>query len=211
MEASAGKGGLMTIVTDHKAFFDRHASNWHHRIDEPSRKRLRSIFMEKIPCLPPPVLDIGSGTGILLPELRKNCEGSYPLVEADLSHLMLNENRRHNGTHPEIHYVQTDAHHLPFRPGGFNSIVCFAAFAHFADKQHVIREFATLLNTGGILVILHLMCHFRLNKMHREVGSAVRYDELTGIDEVASLLNSAGFTVLRREENKDIFLISARR
>ena len=196
---------------DHKSFFDNCAPMWHHQIDAASRIRLRSIFREKVPALQAPVLDIGSGTGVLLSEFEENGTENYMIIEADFSLLMLDENRRQNGKHPAVQYTQTDAHHLPFKKAGFNSIVCFAAYAHFADKLRVIREFSYTLKPGGFLVILHLMCHYRLNEMHRKLGGAVGFDELPDVEEVAMLLSANDFSILHAEEEKDIFLICARK
>jgi len=209
METAAGGTALMTVINDQRTFFDRCAPTWHHHIDEASRLRLKSIFMDKIPDLHPPVLDIGSGTGVLLPELQKKTGEKYLIVEADFSFPMLAENRRQNYTCPEIQYTQTDAHFLPFKAHGFKSIVCFAAFAHFVDKQQVIREFSALLKPGGNLVILHLMCHSRLNKLHQEVGCAVRDDALADVKAVSRLVTASGFNIRYAEEDKNIFLISA--
>ena len=118
---------------DQKKFFDKQADTWHHRIDEDAKIRLNSIFENKIPSLQAPLLDIGSGTGILLPELYRNVSDTFPVVEADYSWKMLNENRNNNGCYHLINYIQTDSHELPFKNGQFRSIVCFAAFAHFID------------------------------------------------------------------------------
>jgi len=199
----------MSARQDQRTFFDRCAPTWHHRIDEESRLRLRSIFMEKIPDLQPPVLDIGSGTGVLLPELEKENAGRYLIVEADFSYPMLTENKCQNGARRDINYAQTDAHSLPFKRGRFGSIVCFAAFAHFTDKKRVLGEFEAVLAPGGNLVILHLMCHFRLNKMHREAGSAVCEDALPDVKEVSRLVTASKFNIRYAEEDKNIFLISA--
>ena len=192
---------------DQKKFFDKQADTWHHRIDKETKIRLSSIFEDKIPSLQAPLLDIGSGTGILLPELYRSVSKTFPIVEADYSWKMLDQNRENNGHDHLINYIQTDSHELPFKDNQFKSLVCFAAFAHFVDKARVIEEFYRVLQPGGRVVILHLMCHYRLNKMHHQVGGAVKHDLLPAVKELSSLLAASKFSVLQHEEDKTIYLI----
>ena len=196
-------------MINQKMYFDNQAEKWHHKIDEKTKLRLRSIFKEKIPVLKAPVLDIGSGTGVLLPELYSGLDKSFPVYEADFSWNMLMQNRSNNNSYPSIHYVQTDSHELPFKNNFFNSIICFAAFAHFIDKPRVAQEFHRVLSPGGKLTILHLMCHIKLNKMHLHVGGAVKNDILPAVRDLSRILSESAFSVLAFEENKSIYLITA--
>jgi len=196
---------------EQKKFFDQIADTWHHNIDDKTKYRLNSIFEDKIPPLCAPLLDIGSGTGILLPELYKNISDSFAVYEADYSWSMLNKNRLNNEDYREIEYIQTDSHQLPFKDDYFGSIVCFAAFAHFIDKPRAIQEFHRVLKPGGKLIILHLMCHIKLNKMHSQVGGAVKNDNLPAVKDLSSQLANAKYSVLKYEEDKTLYLIIAQK
>ncbi len=201
----------MHTQSDQKLFFDKQANNWHHKIDEETINRLNSIFKNKIPPLQTPLLDIGSGTGVLLPELYKKKTDNFQIIEADYSWEMLYQNRSRNEPYQLIDYIQTDSHELPFKKDHFGSIVCFAAFAHFVDKPRVIEEFYRVLRPGGQLMILHLMCHFKLNKLHSQVGDAVKNDNLPAARDLSSQLTEAKFSVLNYEEDKTIYLIISKK
>ncbi len=192
-------------------FFDRHAETWHESIDQTVRGRLSEIFKNKIPPLFPPVLDVGSGTGILLPVLAKNI-GNHPLViEVDLSRQMLKQNREHNANDLSASHIQADSHCLPFKSNQFKTIVCFAAFAHFENKISVINDFYRILQPGGHIVILHLMDHSRLNHMHRSVGGAVKNDTLPEMAELRAIIRALRLKILNCEETEDIYLICSQK
>jgi ubiquinone/menaquinone biosynthesis C-methylase UbiE len=201
----------MHTNVDQKKFFDKQARTWHHNIDEKTKYRLNSIFKNKIPPLRAPLLDIGSGTGILLPELHKNYSDTYPVYEADYSWNMLNQNRSTNENYHTIKYIQTDSHELPFKGNQFGGIVCFAAFAHFMDKPRAVQEFHRVLKPNGKLIILHLMCHIKLNEMHSQVGGAVKNDYLPAVGDLSLQLAKAKFSVLNYEEDKTLYLIIAQK
>jgi ubiquinone/menaquinone biosynthesis C-methylase UbiE len=205
----AKTGQLINMKSDIaiRKFFDKQAETWHESIDQTVRSRLYEIFKNKIPPLFTPLLDVGSGTGILLPVLAKNM-GDHPLViEVDLSRQMLKQNRDHNGKNLPASHIQADSHCLPFKSNQFKTIVCFAAFAHFEDKASVINDFYRILQPGGIIIILHLMDHSRLNCMHRGVGGAVRNDTLPGMPDLCALIRSQGLKILNCEETENIYLI----
>ena len=192
-------------------FFDKHAEAWHESIDQTVRDRLSEIFENKIPPLFTPVLDVGSGTGILLPLLAKNVGNHALLIEVDLSRQMLKQNRDHNGKDLPASHIQADSHCLPFKSNQFKTIVSFAAFAHFEDKASVINDFYRILQPGGIIIILHLMDHSRLNHMHRCVGGAVENDTLPGMAELCAMMRSQGLKILNCEETENIYLICSQK
>jgi ubiquinone/menaquinone biosynthesis C-methylase UbiE len=192
-------------------FFDKHADTWHDNIDQTVRDRLSEIFENKIPPLFTPVLDVGSGTGILLPLLAKNVGNHALLIEVDLSRQMLKQNRDHNGKELPASHVQADSHCLPFKNNQFKTIICFAAFAHFEDKVSVIKDFYRILQPGGIIIVLHLMDHSRLNEMHRCVGGAVKNDTLPGMAELCEIMRRQGLKILNCEETENIYLICSQK
>jgi demethylmenaquinone methyltransferase/2-methoxy-6-polyprenyl-1,4-benzoquinol methylase len=195
----------------HSYFFDTQANTWHDHISNIDIERLYQIFLNKIPILKKPALDAGCGTGILLPILFKLNMKLFPVYELDLSLKMLIKNREYHKHQFEAEYTQADVKDLPFQPNYFNTILSFASFAHFQSKDRVIDEFWRVLNSDGILVILHLMGHDNLNQMHKRVGNEVMNDLLPPINKLASKLEQKKFRIIDTEDNEDIFLLIARK
>jgi ubiquinone/menaquinone biosynthesis C-methylase UbiE len=179
-----------TSEISHGQFFDQQATTWHDDIRSGDLERLYQIFLDKIPELKMPILDAGSGTGILLPILSKFSTGVFPVYEVDLSLNMLIKNREYHRYQLSVEYIQANVRDIPFR---------------------VIQEFWRVLSPGGLLVILHLMGHDSLNSMHNRVGSAVKNDLLPSVNRLSAMLEFKNFSILHKEDNDDIFLLVARK
>ncbi|HEX6262893.1 MAG TPA: class I SAM-dependent methyltransferase [Actinomycetota bacterium] len=88
------------------------------------------------------VLDLGAGTGALLPELR----GLAPradVVAADVTEAMLRE------ADPSIPRVVADAQRLPFAAGTFDVVVMAFMLFHLPDPVAGLREARRVLGPGG--------------------------------------------------------------
>lgn len=200
-----------TSEISHGQFFDQRATTWHDNIRSGDLERLYQIFLDKIPELKMPILDAGSGTGILLPILSKFSTGVVPVYEVDLSLNMLIKNREYHRYQLSVEYIQANVRDIPFKPDYFHTIISFASFAHFHSKERVIQEFWRVLSPGGLLVILHLVGHDSLNSMHNRVGSAVKNDLLPSVNRLSAMLEFKNFSIFHKEDNDDIFLLVARK
>ena len=100
----------------HGQFFDQQATTWHDNISCGDLERLYQIFLDKIPELKMPILDAGSGTGILLPILSKFSTGVFPVYEVDLSLNMLIKNREYHRYQLSVEYIQANVRDIPFKP-----------------------------------------------------------------------------------------------
>lgn len=102
------------------------------------------------------VLDIGVGTGMMLPHYEKN----VTVVGLDLSGGMLakaNEKRRELGlTH--CHLVRADAMLPPFAPRSFDHIMISHTVSVVSDPSRLIRWASTLVKPRGRIVVLN---HFQ--------------------------------------------------
>lgn len=91
------------------------------------------------------VLDLGSGVGIMLPDLAaRRARG----VALDVSWAML---RSAAAGHPGSLLVCADAARLPFRVACFDRVVCRGSIHHVLDRQSVFEEAWRVLWPGGVL------------------------------------------------------------
>lgn len=191
--------------------FDKQSATWHDKIRVDDQERLYQIFKNEAIGLKKPILDAGCGTGVLLPVLSKLNVNLLPLYEVDLSHHMLVKNRDLHQIEFKADYLQADVTELPFRMGFFKTIISFASYAHFNPKEKVMKEFWRLLSPGGIFIILHLMSHENLNKMHERVGGSVKNDCLPHIDQLSADLELKNFTILHKEDSNNLYLLVAQK
>lgn len=196
----------------HRRFFDEHAENWDE--DETPEKivRLTNIFTELNLKFEGRVLDIGSGTGILVPIIKSIPQVENILVELDLSLEMLRKNnKRWEIYRSEINQLNADAQLLPFKDASFDHIICFAALPHVPDRKQVMKDCFRSLRKSGKFFILHLMGSQQLNRFHHEVGGAVKNDSLETVQELAHHLKKIGFNILKKDEKEDLYLILAQK
>jgi SAM-dependent methyltransferase len=115
------------------------------------------------------LLDLACGPGRHAKLLR--AAGSQ-VVGFDLSMPLLS--RARHRTNPPLSVVRGDMRYLPFRPRTFDVVVnMFTSFGYFADDtQHqlVAGEIATVLESGGVMVL----DYFNSSSLH---ASLVEYEE----------------------------------
>ncbi|OGU56861.1 MAG: hypothetical protein A2V66_14655 [Ignavibacteria bacterium RBG_13_36_8] len=201
----------MNPVQLQKEFFDEKAHQWDAQIEETTFHRLKDIFENDLPEIHGPVLDIGSGTGILIPFLRKKIKHNCRIFETDISSKMLRETKgKINGTN-NISLVQADVHTLPYINVYFQSVICFAVFPHLHDKNKVLKEIYRCLSPGGHLIILHLMGHKELNAMHGNCDGIVKHDHMPPVEILAEEVAKYNYKIVKTEESSNKYLIVARK
>jgi SAM-dependent methyltransferase len=96
------------------------------------------------------VLDVGSGTGVLLPYIFRH-EPSR-VVACDLSEEMLAVLRER---FPRAETVAADVTHLDLPDASFEAAFLNAVFPNLTDRPAALRNLARLLVPGGRMVISH--------------------------------------------------------
>jgi ubiquinone/menaquinone biosynthesis C-methylase UbiE len=196
--------------TIHQQYFDLQSETWDNNKILENVERLENIFMKLPFDLGTHILDLGCGTGILVPILHK--DRLRFLIECDISKNMLLKNRLNWKIYSSnTRYLNGNAEQLPVISAFFNTIISFAVLPHIPDKHAAYSEFYRTLAPGGHLVILHLMGSQVLNEFHKEQGAIVSHDRLRPASSVADKLCEFGFTKKVVMERDDIFLIIAQK
>jgi ubiquinone/menaquinone biosynthesis C-methylase UbiE len=180
-----------------RAYFDRHASSW----DEMLKYRERASDLSEVISWfklaeGRRVLDVGTGTGILLPLIRQAIGPKGMLVGFDFSFKML-EKAKLRPCHGGKILVNTTVESLPFQSGIFDQIICFSALPHFPNKLKALLEMVRVLKSGGDLFIAHLKSAEELNQFHRSLGGPVANDLLPPPEEVRYIMVDAGLSEIK--------------
>lgn len=171
-------------------FFDQHASDWEDHFRKEDFETIDRVF-KKIGIGPADkVLDVGAGTGILVPFLIKF--GCTDFVAVDQSPKMVEHYR---AKHPgriitQGNYEEDDI----CESGQFTKVILFNAFPHFRRPDRLAHQVFNDLRPGGSLILFHSMTREQLNQHHSEKPGVISTHTLLPSDELRSILVKAGFT-----------------
>ena len=96
------------------------------------------------------VLDVGTGTGVLIPLIEAYRPAA--ILACDLAEEMLARVRR---KYPHVRAIQADITQVPLQTESVGAIFMNAMFGNIADKPAACREVSRILWPGGRLVVSH--------------------------------------------------------
>jgi ubiquinone/menaquinone biosynthesis C-methylase UbiE len=193
-----------------RGFFNRRASTWDESIDAETLGKSIKIA-ESLDIKPGGrVLDVGCGTGILLPRLLEAVGDEGFVWALDIAEEMLREARR-KYRRPNLNFLRCDIAGTPFPERLFDLVVCHNCFPHFVDKEGAVLEMFRILAPAGRVVISHTESREAVNERHRRMGGVVGGDVLPGEDAMRRLLQKAGFRDVHIRDDGDGYLVRAAR
>ncbi|SRR5579885_2040669 len=190
-------------------FFDHAAAEWDARANATTGERLREFLGRLDLPRGGRVLDVGSGTGILIPLLRDALGPRGQIVAVDIAAEMLRLARARHGD-LGLRFVCADAATLAEPRQSYDAIICNAVIPHFEDLSAALQHLATLLRPGGVLAICHAIPRERVNAIHRAGPPAIQQDQLPPGEAVASMLRAAGLQVDTVEDTEHHYFLRAR-
>jgi demethylmenaquinone methyltransferase/2-methoxy-6-polyprenyl-1,4-benzoquinol methylase len=154
------------------------------------------------------VLDVGTGTGILIPLLLQFTD---TICAIDSAEKMI-EVARKKYAHAKVDFVHGDVMEYPFDDSAFDHIICYSVFPHFDDKPRAVARLAKKLKPGGFLSVLHSASKEKINGVHVHVHNRdIMADNLPPASGLISCAQNSG---LREEiiiDNAEMYLFGARR
>jgi ubiquinone/menaquinone biosynthesis C-methylase UbiE len=192
-----------------EAYFDERADVWDETVAEKDSAKL-SAMAARLGLKPgDTVLDVGSGTGVLVPYLLSQLGSSGTLVGLDLARGMLRK-AADKGFGPRVSLLQADIRLAPLRSGACDAVVCYSSFPHFRDKPAALWELHRVLRPGGALAIAHTSGREHINARHARVPM-LKNDRLQDEPEMRRMLVGAGFADIAVEDRPDSYLVTARK
>lgn len=199
------KGALPTYMDKKREYFDSIGDTWDGNVTAEDMERLTHII-DRIDIRPgATVCDLGCGTGVLFDMLRRRVGETGYVVGVDFAPRAAHRAAR-NFPFDNIAVVEANACRLPFRGGVFDLVISYSAFAHFSGKDEMIRQSHGVLNSGGRLVIIHLMGRTKLAEMHHRAGDAVARDDLPDRRELADMFDRARFSHCEVTDTTNLYL-----
>jgi SAM-dependent methyltransferase len=146
-------------------------------------------------------LDVACGTGAFTREFARAVGPGGLALGLDVSEPMLRRavEETRDAALPQAAWIRADAEELPFRPGSFDGVCCFAALNLMANPMRALDRMAEILRPGGRIALFTSV---------RGRSTALRASEslvagMTGMrmferDEITGALAGRGFTDVRQ-------------
>ena len=191
-------------------YFDELAPTWDELITEETKGRIGSIISQLEIRPRYRVLDVGSGTGVLLPFLSACMNDEGVIVAMDISAEMLRQGKR-KAIPSIVEFAQADAMAIPLADGSVDIAICYSVFPHFFDKVKALAEMARVLKQSGALVICHTMSREMINELHHSIGGVVANDLLPDNPQMKEQMEQVGLRIEHLEDRAERYLVIARK
>lgn len=192
-----------------RAYFNERADIWDDKIAEKDHAKLVKMA-ERLDIEPgATVLDVGTGTGILLPYLLQKVGQKGRIVALDIAEKMLTR-AKSKGFEGRINYLCADVMTIPLEDEYCNAVVCYSSLPHFPDKLKALLEIKRVLKKDGGVFVCHTSSREQINKIHRSLP-VVHHDLLPDAIEMTTLLRDAGLAEIKVEDTAEYYFASARK
>lgn len=189
---------------DQENFFDTIAHKWDDITEHDGHKikELLSLLEIKENMY---ILDVGCGTGVLVPFLNEKLKNTGKIIEIDTSEKMLKINKEKHDL-PNLEFIWDD----PTRPGfiieKLDAVICYSMFPHFTDKAYAIERLVTLLKDKGTLSIFHSQSRNEINDLHSNLeNKEAKESRLPSMDTLESIFLENNLTVLKTIDTPHLF------
>lgn len=190
--------------TQEQQFFNALAQSWDETRSMNAAKLSRLIGMAGI-APGETVLDIGTGTGVLIPFLKEAVGDAGGITALDFAEAMVARAAQKHAHLSGIRYVAADI--MKFQSEQrYNKIICLNFFPHVKDKPAFLMRVQELLAAGGSLIIMHDLSRAAINAIH-STSEVVKEDRLPPSAVVGQMLTEAGFEDVAAMDNDELYFV----
>lgn len=156
------------MTTDEINFFDNIAATWDEDEIRSTPERIRSI-LSKVKINPgQKVLDLGTGTGVLIPYLAEAVGEKGQVLGIDVSSGMLRQAIKKFGNIRNVNFFKMDFEEETI-DGNFDVIFLYCVLPHLQDAtKTLIKLMENNLNQGGKIIIAFPSDENFINNIHKE-------------------------------------------
>lgn len=189
-------------------FFDRLAPSWDANEVRSTPQRVRSILSLLPIGSGMRVLDLGTGTGVLVPYLSELVGPSGHVTAIDLSEGMLSIARSKYGNLPNVEFLRLDFEEEQIA-GRYDVVMLYCVYPHLHSPADTLQWlFRMNVNPGGVIVIAFPCDEKFINDIHHERKS--ESDHLPPAPVLASMISSWGFKAEVVAYSEDTYIIEVR-
>ncbi|HYH04750.1 MAG TPA: class I SAM-dependent methyltransferase [Bacillota bacterium] len=158
------------------------------------------------------VLDIGTGTGLLIPYIFEY--NPAKVVAIDLSVRMLQKLTEKFGNRfkPKLVTHCSDVHNWDLQDQFAEVAICNGVYPHFHDEQLALSQIFRVLRPGGVLAINHFNSKDFINLVHAGINhELICQDLLKPVAIVADTVRKVGFTISEVMDDETQYCLIAKK
>ncbi|MBL7576367.1 demethylmenaquinone methyltransferase / 2-methoxy-6-polyprenyl-1,4-benzoquinol methylase [Peptoniphilus asaccharolyticus DSM 20463] len=156
------------------------------------------------------VLDVGTGTGVLVPFLLEKVKESGEILAIDISEKMIEVAKRKLQA-SNLEFVNGDALSFDLKKDYYDHAVCYSMFPHFQDKRYAIDKLKEYLKVGGKIIICHSQSREAINNLHKNASDVVENDVLPTLEILEGYFIDSGYEVIERVDTDEMFVVIAKK
>ncbi|MCH5229490.1 MAG: class I SAM-dependent methyltransferase [Muribaculaceae bacterium] len=195
---------------DERSFFDELSSTWDDNEILSTPEKIREILSFIEIQKNEDVLDLGTGTGVLLPYIAEKIGKQGKITAVDFSVGMLERAReKFNRLEPFPEFLNKDFEKEKI-PGTYDHILLYSVYPHLQQPIATLNKlYRENLKVNGDIIIAFPCGPDFINNIHKERHS--ESELLPSATKLASILSQAGFKAEVIAESKEIYLIKIKR
>ena len=191
-------------------FFDEISDRWDAKGPSPESEVVRT-FLRKLNIEPTKtVLDVGTGTGFLIPHIFSFHPAG--VIAMDLSAGMLSRLREKYSSRfgANLEILHGDVHLLSLRDATVNIAICNGVYPHFHDKPLALSQLRRVLKKRGLLAVNHFAGKQFINSIHGSSShDLIRQDLLEPATMLSDAIAGHGFHIKEwRDDSTEYYLIA---
>ena len=152
------------------------------------------------------VLDVGTGTGIMIPFLISRVGNTGKITAVDIADKMI-EIAKSKNSYENVSFLVGDVFNLDLPVGYYDVIMCYSVFPHFEYKLTVAEKLGKFLKPGGKIVICHSQSRDEINHMHKDSSPAVSMDYLPDAETIKGYFGNYNYKTIVEVDNERIFVV----
>jgi ubiquinone/menaquinone biosynthesis C-methylase UbiE len=195
-----------------KKYFNEAAKTWDERFYTPTLSSFLETLVPQFGLEPGQhILDVGTGTGVLIPYLIEAVGPAGSVTAIDYSEKMIQICKAKYSHLENVMVNLGDIEEDDFPADSFDAVICFGVFPHLKNKEKALLNMNHTLRRGGILIIAHALSSKELKHHHNSASSCVANDVLPKEAEMIQLLERTGFVGIRIKDEPSCYLCVARK
>ena len=198
---------VVTNMTNRQSFFNEMAKTWDTRFQTQELEKFLKQLVPKFGLINgQKILDVGTGTGILIPFLLRAIGPTGHITAIDYAEKMIKVCRSKYGNFSNVSFTVQKIEQIDYASESFDAVTCFGLFPHLENRQEILCQLNRVLKQGGKLIIAHALSSKEIKAHHHDSSAAVKKDVLPSRSEMRRLLKQAGFHRIRISDKPGCYL-----